>query len=739
MQELQTITAKEYLTKKGIAFRESGKELIAHCQFSDCDKDSRGKEAHLYFSTETGQYDCKKCGEQGNLITLAKHFGDTLNDISTEPMKLKKNIGKYRKFDPQIVESCHQSLPPHIREYLNDRGITDTLIATYKLGWGKFYGKWWITIPIPDMDGNFTFLKLRKDPEDSANSNKYKFYPTGSEATIYGWDILKNSIEAVVICEGEFDRLVLTGKGVPAISSTAGAKTFKEEWAKEIIRKCQDLYVCYDNDDEGKQGAERVAKMVENGGNQTHITTLPQEVGNGGDITDYLIKLDGKVDDLLDKHSKIFSDYEKASRIIEVDKPQKEVDFEQWRQTIEEYFPDLVFPAEIGLSILAQILIPEITNPFSVVFVDVPSAGKTIAINFFAEIEGLTYATDKFTPASFVSNAANVSKEKLEEIDLLPRLKHKMFLLRDLATLFSKRDDDLNECLGILTRVLDGEGLNADTGVHGKRHYTGDHLFMILAGSTPIPPRVWKMMGNLGSRLFFLNMGTREKSDEELAEQITSIAYKEKERICRKATRNFLYTLWHKYPEGVDWDKNQDEQEYKLIIVRCARLLAKLRGVINVWKDRSQDGETYEFTNPVIERPDRINQLFYNLCRGHALVCGRKQINQEDLKLIVELAIDSAPTTRARLFRKLLERGGTMQTNEVMDALQCSRPTAHKEMETLKILEICTLTDDSGGSVGQPEKTIHLSPDFHWFLTDECNSIRGIPVPPEQNTLAGLV
>lgn len=28
--ELQTITPKEYLTRKGIAFRDSGKELITH-------------------------------------------------------------------------------------------------------------------------------------------------------------------------------------------------------------------------------------------------------------------------------------------------------------------------------------------------------------------------------------------------------------------------------------------------------------------------------------------------------------------------------------------------------------------------------------------------------------------------------------------------------------------------------------------------------------------------------------
>lgn len=446
---------------------------------------------------------------------------------------------------------------------------------------------------------------------------------------------------------------------------------------------------------------------------------------------------------LLDVSNRTDACPETDIRIKKFGKPEKEIEIGGWRETIKQNFPELVFPAEYGLSIIAQILIKEITNPFSLVFVDVPSAGKTIAINFFSEIEDLTYATDKFTPASFVSNAANVKKEKLKDIDLLPRLKYKMFLIRDLSTIFSKRDEDLNECLGLLTRVLDGEGLNADTGVHGDRHYVGEYLFMILAGSTPIPPRVWKMMGNLGSRLFFLSMGARDKSEEELAEQITTLAYKEKEKICRLATKNFLHTLWHKHSEGVEWDKKEDKQEDKIIIARCAKLLAKLRGVINVWKERWVDNEEYGYNPPTIEKPDRINQLFYNLCRGHALICGRTQINQEDLKLIVELAIDSSPTTRAKLFRKLLESNGVMKTGAVEIALQCSPPTALKEMETLRILGVAHISQSSDGYAGGQEKTLNLSEDFMWFLTDECKAIRGLPTIPkprvaEQNTLTDL-
>ena len=734
---LQTITIKEYLTRKGTAFRESNDELMTKCLFSGCD-DNKGTKARLYFSASTGEYLCHKCGEKGNIFTLAKHFGDSIDDIVLNSQKISDGIRKYQKFDAGLVESCHQALPANIRQYLNARGITDAVIDAHKLGWSKFYSKWWITIPIQDIDGAFRFFKLRQDPNAGNDKTTYPNLKGEIGAQIYGWEMLTNTNNSLVICEGELDRLALLSKNIPAITSTHGAMTFKPEWC-EKVRKSKTIYICYDNDDTGRKGAKRVAKMLENTGNEIFIVTLPNEVGDGGDITDYFLKLNSSANDLFGKYAKKFLDSEKIERIKKIEKPEKEVSFDEWRETIKANFPELLFPAEVGLSIISQILIKEITNPFALVLVDVPSSGKTITINFFSEIEGLTYASDKFTPASFVSNATNVKKEELKDIDLLPRLQYKMFLLRDLSTLFSKRDDDLNECLGLLTRVLDGEGLNTDSGVHGQRQYVGEYLFMILAGSTPIPPRVWKMMGNLGSRLFFLNINTKDKSEDELADQLTTLVYKEKEKACRLATKHFLQTLWHKYQNGVDWDKAADTQEYKRIIVRCAQLLAKLRGVINVWKDKTQDNEVYDYTLPVIEKPDRINQLFYNLCRGHALVCGKTQINQEDLHLIVELAVDSAPTIRAKLFRKLLENSGEMKTGEVMTALNCSRPTALKEMEALKILGVCYIAQDSYGQVGEPEKTIYLSEDFKWFLSNECKAIRGIPLPPKQSTMTDLL
>lgn len=299
---LQTITIKEYLTKKGIQFRESGEELITQCLFNDCDKNSTNQ-AHLYLNSETGQFECKKCGEKGNLITLSKHLGDSVNDIALYPRKTE-NFQNKSVFNAEMVESCHQALPVNIREYLNKRGIRDEIIDEYKLGWGKFYGKSWITIPIPDINGTYKFFKLRQDPNIG---NDKITYPKGSEAQIYGWETLQDPIDSIMICEGELDRLAMLSIAMPTITSTHGAMTFKKEWV-EKIGTGRKIYICFDNDEAGKKGAKRVAEMLENTENELFIIPLPEEVGEGGDLTDFLTKFEGNPDDLFYKLAKPYPD-----------------------------------------------------------------------------------------------------------------------------------------------------------------------------------------------------------------------------------------------------------------------------------------------------------------------------------------------------------------------------------------------------------------------------------------------
>jgi len=406
--------------------------------------------------------------------------------------------------------------------------------------------------------------------------------------------------------------------------------------------------------------------------------------------------------------------------------PDTPIEIEEWRNIIRDNFSDLVLPAEAGLSVISQLLIKDIRNPFSLVYVDVPSSGKTITLNFFSKTKELAYTTDNFTPASFVSHSANTKKTDLEKNDMLPQIQYKTLIVRDLAPIFAKKDEDVQAMLGILIRVLDGEGLETNSGLHGKRGYVGNYLFMMLSASTPIRSRIWKVMGNLGSRLFFLNINGKEKSDETLVKQLKQPCF-DKEVVCRVATNDFIKTLWSSYPNGVDWDREKDELEAANIIVKFARVLAKLRSSINM-SDDNFGSKKYNHSLPITEMPDRLSQLLYNLARGHALVCRRNFLSLEDMPIIARVSIDSAPPKRSKIFKHLIKNGGSLDTSEIMKILKVSRPIALKSMKELIILGVVDVIGNIEIEVdfqleGRSDQKIFLTKKYEWFSTEECKKL----------------
>src|SRR5438094_1321634 len=181
-----------------------------------------------------------------------------------------------------LAHEYHRNLSPHVREYLQQvRGISPEIVDLHLLGWNGSR----ITIPIFDRTGQFAFFKLAKGPNDQTDSPKMLATP-GAHAELYGWERILANPEQIIICEGEFDRLVLESRGFAAVTSTGGALTFRPTWA-EAFRGIPRVYICFDNDGPGLAGAERVAPLIPH----ARIVQLPDEVGEGGDVTDFFVRL----------------------------------------------------------------------------------------------------------------------------------------------------------------------------------------------------------------------------------------------------------------------------------------------------------------------------------------------------------------------------------------------------------------------------------------------------------------
>src|SRR5262249_54156736 len=158
-------------------------------------------------------------------------------------------------------------------------GISDETIDAYLLGWNG----WRITIPIYDRDCRVVSFKMAKDPVDHSSSPKM-IASLGATVGLYGWEHLVNKRSPLIICEGEFDRLVLEAHGFAAITSTGGPAVFRPEWAREL-EAVSDVFICFDRDQTGRNGAAVVALMVPH----AKIVELPEVVGEGGDVTDYFV------------------------------------------------------------------------------------------------------------------------------------------------------------------------------------------------------------------------------------------------------------------------------------------------------------------------------------------------------------------------------------------------------------------------------------------------------------------
>ncbi len=182
-----------------------------------------------------------------------------------------------------IAERHHLFLPEEIRSYLKGRGIPSTIIDCRLLGWdGKR-----ITIPIfrhaPREVIGFRYAK----PPALLFGNPTMECDADPEPELYGRETLARTPHRIVICEGEFDRLVLEARGYPAVTSTAGADGFLPEWAQHF-QGIKDVFICFNRSLASDEAAKKVQRILPN----ARIARLPAEVSEGGTISDYFVTLE---------------------------------------------------------------------------------------------------------------------------------------------------------------------------------------------------------------------------------------------------------------------------------------------------------------------------------------------------------------------------------------------------------------------------------------------------------------
>jgi DNA primase len=188
----------------------------------------------------------------------------------------------------QAVVHYADSISDEALAYLAGRGISEETAARYQLGTitdpieGHQMYEGWISIPYMTALGLCAGVKFRR-----LDDGKPKYgAPVGQKSHLYNVVSTMSSTKSIVICEGEFDAIVMEANcGIPAVG-VPGVAAWKPYYTK-LFNGFDIVYVVGDNDvkeDGSNPGAEfsrRVAGEVLN----SQIVQLPP----GMDITDYYL------------------------------------------------------------------------------------------------------------------------------------------------------------------------------------------------------------------------------------------------------------------------------------------------------------------------------------------------------------------------------------------------------------------------------------------------------------------
>ncbi|MFM2142455.1 MAG: primase [Verrucomicrobiota bacterium] len=239
----------------------------------------------------------------------------------------------------EAAEWFHQLLLRHqlaapAREYLKGRGINAEMAKRWQMGYAPqstaFYREWMaqkklpeavmveaglFTQPGPDDDGRVSrpyarwrhrlMFPIRNDNGDviafsgrildkDQKGGKYVNSPETpifrKSNVLFGFDKSKRHIAKAgqaVICEGQIDMIMVFEAGVQNVVAGQGT-AFTEQHAKMLKRLCNEVVLCYDSDNAGREAAEKAFRILSPQGLEVRVASLPQ-----GEDPDSLIRKQG--------------------------------------------------------------------------------------------------------------------------------------------------------------------------------------------------------------------------------------------------------------------------------------------------------------------------------------------------------------------------------------------------------------------------------------------------------------
>ena len=303
---MTSFDVESYLSEKFPRVRRDGREAHVHCPFHGEDQGKRGR---LYVNVDPssdhyGLWDCKVCGESGNLNQLRRYFGD--------PPVGDKEGSDYEPSDAvaEILDIAADYYArklgdnPDMLGWLKERGLSIDSIEKFKIGYADgslrahLLGRGYKTheiiasglmtdrgtdfflnaVTIPYFRGGRCVQVRGRFFEGSA---KYKT-PAGAGVFLFNSDTTYRA-DNLIVCEGEFDAIVAEQNGffavgIPGVTSW---KSKMKEWEIYFDMPTK-VTVVFDGDQAGRKAAD---ELVEHLGPKATAVDL----GDDLDLTDWFL------------------------------------------------------------------------------------------------------------------------------------------------------------------------------------------------------------------------------------------------------------------------------------------------------------------------------------------------------------------------------------------------------------------------------------------------------------------
>lgn len=259
----------------------------------------------------SGKWFCHACNFGGDTIEFYMKYRELVDNerIQFEEAKdLAESLENGEEIDETIIKleerfineeliaSKHRVLmeeEPGI-QYLKflheERGFTDTTIERFQLTWDADR----IGIPIRDINNHI--VNVRRYSQHESGAKKMVSYKVGyGQARLFPIQNLRVN-QPIMLNEGEMDCMLANQLGYNSVTVTGGAGTWSETFTEKLRGKV--VWICYDVDKAGVNGAIRIANILQGITSETKIIRLPIYDIDNGDFTDYIMKLNHTKNDM---------------------------------------------------------------------------------------------------------------------------------------------------------------------------------------------------------------------------------------------------------------------------------------------------------------------------------------------------------------------------------------------------------------------------------------------------------